>query len=214
MAVPIPFTDNYQDLSTDKGFQFKFVCERCNNGYMSTFQYNVTGVAGDVLRAAGDLFGGIFGQAASSTYHIQRAVGGPAHDAALRTAVEELSPIFVQCGRCGNWVCRTVCFNDSRGQCVNCSPKMEHEIKAIESDATIQQLRSKAMSEVDMTGGVELESAVATSQCPSCHAAVPSGKKFCEECGASLAPRKTECSSCGAPMAAGKKFCGACGARA
>jgi len=32
----IEFTDNYQDLSTDKGFQFKFCCERCGNGYMST----------------------------------------------------------------------------------------------------------------------------------------------------------------------------------
>ena len=28
MAV-IEFTDNFEDLSTDQGFQFKFHCERC-----------------------------------------------------------------------------------------------------------------------------------------------------------------------------------------
>ena len=29
----IEFTDNYQDLSTAIGFQFKFLCESCGNGY-------------------------------------------------------------------------------------------------------------------------------------------------------------------------------------
>ena len=34
----IKFTDNYEDLSTDQGFQFKFRCERCGDGFMSSFQ--------------------------------------------------------------------------------------------------------------------------------------------------------------------------------
>ena len=42
----IEFTDNYQDLSTDQGFQFKFHCERCGDGFMSSFQTNTIGVAG------------------------------------------------------------------------------------------------------------------------------------------------------------------------
>ena len=28
----IQFTENYQDLSTDTGFQFDFKCDRCGNG--------------------------------------------------------------------------------------------------------------------------------------------------------------------------------------
>ena len=32
MTTPIEFTGNYQDLSTESGFQFKFFCERCQNG--------------------------------------------------------------------------------------------------------------------------------------------------------------------------------------
>ena len=42
----IEFTQNYTDLSTDQGFQFKFFCERCGDGFMSSFQQNPLGMAG------------------------------------------------------------------------------------------------------------------------------------------------------------------------
>ena len=92
----IEFTGNYEDLSTDRGYQFKFYCEKCGNGYMSTFQASKLGMAASAVQVAGNLFGGIFGRAASSASEIQRAVGGPAHDAALREAVEEIRPLFKQ----------------------------------------------------------------------------------------------------------------------
>jgi RNA polymerase subunit RPABC4/transcription elongation factor Spt4 len=214
MAVPIPFTDNYEDLSTDKGFQFKFNCERCGNGHMSSFQYNVTGIAGDVMRVASNFFGDMFGKAADSAYDIQRAVGGPAHDKALRTAVEEISPLFKQCPRCGNWVCTEVCYNAPRNQCAECSPKMEHEIKAIESEGTIHQLRMDAYTGAkDLRGGVELKSAVQNVQCRTCKAMVEPGQKFCGECGAPMAAAKPSCRQCGTEAPPGKKFCAECGAR-
>ena len=97
----IRFVANYDDLSTDRGYQFKFYCDKCRNGYLSRFQTSVTGTAGSVLRAAGDLFGGIFSSAGNSAYEIQRAVGGKAHDSALETAVEEGKQHFHQCTRCG-----------------------------------------------------------------------------------------------------------------
>ena len=31
------FTRNYNDLSTESGFQFEFFCDCCGNGYKSTF---------------------------------------------------------------------------------------------------------------------------------------------------------------------------------
>ena len=34
----IQFVENYQDLSTDRGYQFRFHCDRCGNGYLSTFE--------------------------------------------------------------------------------------------------------------------------------------------------------------------------------
>lgn len=211
MAVPIPFTDNYDDLSTDRGFQFRFNCERCGNGYMSSFQPNAVGIAGDALRAAGGILGGLLGRAADSAYDVQRAVGGPQHDGALRHAVDEIRPLFHQCQRCGQWVCQDVCWNDARNQCVNCSPKLDQEISAIESEATIAQLRDKAMNQ-DLTGGVGLQSAAASVKCPSCSAVVAVGAKFCGECGTNLAA-KPQCPSCGVEAAPGTKFCGECGTR-
>jgi hypothetical protein len=126
----IQFVRNYDDLSTDKGYQFKFHCDKCGNGELSRFQPSLIGTAGSLLRAAGDIFGGVFGQAGNSAYEIQRAVGGKAHDDAIAVAVEEAKPSFTQCVRCGHWVCNEVCWNSTRGLCTSCAPKTEVEIAA------------------------------------------------------------------------------------
>jgi predicted ATPase/class 3 adenylate cyclase len=47
-------------------------------------------------------------------------------------------------------------------------------------------------------------------KCPSCQATVPEGSKFCNQCGAALAPR---CPSCGHETISGAKFCPECGTR-
>ena len=49
----IKFTGNFQDLSTDKGYQFKFCCEKCGNGHLSTFKASTLGMASSALHAAG-----------------------------------------------------------------------------------------------------------------------------------------------------------------
>ena len=99
--VAIRFTGNYEDLSTDRGYQFKFYCEKCHNGYMSSFKASTIGMLGSAARAASSLFGGFLGNVADSSYEVQRAVGGGAHDSALKDAVDEVAPIFKQCTRCG-----------------------------------------------------------------------------------------------------------------
>lgn len=219
-SSPVPFTDNVQDLSTDKGFQFKFICERCGNGYLSAFQHNLVGMAGGALQVANGLFGGIFGRAASSAYDVQRLVGGPAHDAALRQATEEVAPQFNQCQRCGQWVCRTVCWNGQRHQCVGCSPKMDQELAALESEGTVHQLRQQIHNgSVDLTSGVTLNSAAAGQSSVatpdlvcSCGAHIPRGSKFCPECGQKVA-LKQACPQCGVESNTGAKFCADCGYR-
>ena len=49
MTSLIQFVASYDDLSTDKGFQFKFYCDKCCNGYVSRFQPNAVGIAGSLL---------------------------------------------------------------------------------------------------------------------------------------------------------------------
>ena len=70
----IQFTRNFNDHSTDKGYQFEFFCDRCGNGFTSEFKASATGMAASALRAAGGLFGGILGSAGSSAYEIERAI--------------------------------------------------------------------------------------------------------------------------------------------
>ena len=65
MSNMIQFVANYDDLSTDKGFQFKFHCDKCRNGYLSRFQPNAIGITGVpistsiVLSQLGNLYLGL-----------------------------------------------------------------------------------------------------------------------------------------------------------
>jgi hypothetical protein len=205
----IQFVRHHDDLSTDRGYQFKFYCDKCGNGYMSRFQPSVVGTAGSLLRAAGDIFGGVFGQAGNSAYEIQRAVAGKGHDDALEAAVQEVRPHFTQCVRCGNWVCNDVCWNADRGLCSQCAPQTEEEIAAAQSEAQVEQIRNKVRS-MDQTADLDLKTKM-VARCPKCKAQT-SGGKFCPECGETLAP-KDACPQCKAKMAPTAKFCPECGAK-
>ncbi len=209
MSSMIRFTENYDDLSTDRGYQFKFFCDRCGNGYMSSFQTSVTGIAGGLLQAAGTMFGGFLGRAGSGAYEIQRAVGGKAHDQALRAAVEEVKPHFHQCKRCGKWVCPEVCWNPRRGLCMECAPDVEQEIAAAQAQATKDQVWEKAAA-TNYTGNLDLKRHM-TAYCPECGAKTQ-GAKFCPECGARLNAKAT-CPHCETEVEAGTRFCPECGGK-
>ena len=225
----IQFVNNYEDLSTDRGYQFKFYCDKCGNGYMSRFQTSTVGTAGSLLRAAGGIFGGWLSSAGNSAYEVQRAVGGKAHDEALQKAVEEGKQHFHQCSRCGRWVCPEVCWNASAGQCEECAPDYNEELASsharAKADAAREQLHEKAratdfVSEIDMSAGSTLKSpaapappkASATSRCLSCGHEV--GKaKFCPECGTPAKRARPTCSSCGHEPEGSPKLCPECGTK-
>jgi membrane protease subunit (stomatin/prohibitin family) len=203
----IPFTNNYNDLSSQRGFQFKFFCEKCGNGYLSTFRANKLGTAAAVANAAASLLGGIFGRAAQTAESLQSMAAGPQHDAALDAAVQEISPLFKQCTRCGNWVCEPVCWNKKAGLCETCAPDLDEEIAAAQATAARDQVQEKARG-VDYVGQRDL-SHVAAAVCPKCGAKTQGGK-FCPECGAPIAPKR-KCASCGAEADGTPKFCPECG---
>jgi len=204
MPAAIPFTGNYEDLSTDRGYQFKFYCEKCHNGYMSTFQTSKIGMLGSAARVAGGLFGGVFGSVA---YEVQRAVGGPAHDSALKDAVKEISPIFKQCTRCGNWVCEPICWNTKAGLCENCAPDLDEEMAAAQAGAAREQIHEKART-VDWTKQRDVKQ-VSGAVCPECGAKTQGGK-FCHDCGAGLNVKRG-CAQCGHEAEGAPKFCPECG---
>jgi len=203
----IQFTRNHNDHSTDKGYQFEFLCDRCGNGFMTEFKPSVAGIAGSALRAASGLFGGILGSAGSSAYEIERAVQGPGHDKAFREGVEEAKPNFRQCPKCAHWVCLSTCWNGKRMLCFDCAPDIETELASAQVQATVAQMKQK-VAEQDLTKSLDLTSEAA-ALCPSCGARTQ-GAKFCPECGKPLRP-KNQCGQCGTKFEAGTKFCPECG---
>ena len=208
MAV-IEFVQNYDDLSTDQGYQFRFHCNHCGNGYQSTFVPNKLGMVGGFLRAAGGLLGGALGNAGNSAYDIQRVIAGPAHDKALQEAVQEIKPLFTQCHRCGTWVCREICWNADKGLCKQCAPILAEEAASAQATAAGYQIHDKAM-QTDQTQGLDITQQT-SAQCPQCGAATTGGK-FCPECGAPLAA-KSNCPQCHVEIPVGSKFCPECGHR-
>jgi len=203
----IQFVANYDDLSTDRGYQFKFYCDRCHNGHLSGFDPSITGTAGSLLRAAGNLFGGVLGQVGNSTYEIQRAVGGKAHDAALKRAVEEAKGHFKQCTRCGKWVCPNVCWNQARGLCEECAPDEQEQLAAAQAQATSEQIFQKAR-ESNLVDHIDMNQK-ATAVCKQCGAKTKGGK-FCPECGSPLVAA-VKCSRCGVESEPSTLFCPECG---
>lgn len=203
----IQFTRNYTDHSTDKGYQFEFFCDRCGSGFKGEFKPSMLGVGSSVLRAAGDFFGGFLGRAGHSTYHLQDAVRGPAHDKAYRECIEEAKPNFRLCPKCSNWACLTNCWNEKRGLCYDCAPNLETELAAAQATSTVDQMREK-VREQDLTAGLDLTTD-ASARCPHCGVRAAGGK-FCPDCGKPLRP-KVECKRCGCQSDAGTRFCPECG---
>jgi hypothetical protein len=214
MSEMIQFVANYEDLSTDRGYQFKFHCDHCGNGYLSQFETSILGTGAGLLRAAGDLFGGVFGSASNSAYDIQRAVGGKAHDEALGKAVQAGKLHFKQCTRCGKWVCPEVCWNGKVGLCEGCAPDEQEELAAQKAQATAEQIAAKAR-EQNYVADLDFSKS-GLAQC-ECGAKMSTAAKFCPECGKPNASGQAKphfCTSCGTKMEAAVKFCPECGTKA
>jgi len=203
----IQFTRNYRDLSTDKGFQFEFYCDRCGNGYQTEFHPSVSGNIATALDAAGSLLGGIFNNASNLANRAKSAGWEKAHDTAFATAVEEARPNFKKCKRCGKWVDGD-CWNNERVLCKDCAPDLEEELSVVQTEAIVNKARETAYANVEVDAEKFKQTIVAG--CPHCGAKVTGGK-FCPECGKPLAAKKF-CTECGKEIQAGIKFCPECGA--
>jgi membrane protease subunit (stomatin/prohibitin family) len=229
----IQFVRNYDDMSSDKGYQFRFNCDKCGNGYVSAFQPSMIGTAGSVLKVAGRMFGGDWArEAGNSSYELQRAVGGKAHDAAMAEAVQLAKTHFHQCTRCGHWVCPESCWNAQANMCDQCAPKWDQELASAQAQAKSEAMRSQMFQSarnydyatgVDMSANSvlsgssspspwETQPAAATQShpCANCGADVGSAK-FCPECGSPAASAAASCGRCGFKPTSPTKFCPECG---
>ncbi len=208
--APTPFTKNYADHSSDNGYQFEFHCDKCGNGYRSSFITNKLGMAASLLKAAGSIFGGTASTLGYGADQVKDAFRGEAWDSAFKEAVEEIRPKFHQCTRCGQWVCPEVCWNSERGLCEACAPSLQEEAGAAQAQVAKDQVWEKARQS-DQTDGLDLKQKQ-TSSCGKCGAGLQPKAKFCTACGSPVGEKaKTFCPDCGAERGPGAKFCPGCG---
>ena len=210
----IEFTRNYNDHSTDRGFQFEFHCDRCGNGYKTQFEPWAMGTVSGALDAASSLFGGFFSEAANLGERVRSSQWQQARDKAMVDAIQQIKPNFLQCPRCSSWVCKKNCWNQQRGLCKNCAPDLAVEISAQQSAKALEKIQSDITADAD---DVKVIGSVGTAKvqasCPNCHAPLDSNAKFCAECGYKLADASKFCTNCGTKLAPSAKFCADCGTK-
>lgn len=216
------FTRNYEDNSTEAGFQFTFYCDICNDGFKTTFIPSESYSKGSLLRRVGQgagMLGSLFGGAVQdlgwdmgrgADVLAERFTGmspewQKEHDAAFEAAQNEARPHFRRCQGCHKWICLTD-YNEDEDLCTECSPREKVAVAKAKAEALRTNLSDAAAEQVVWSGKLETQ----TILCPSCGRPAGSGK-FCTECGADLSMRK--CPKCGAVMPKGTKFCGECGTK-
>ena len=213
------FTRNYEDNSTDAGFQFTFYCDICQDGYKSTFIESETYRKGRGLRGiaqgasiVGNLLGlgGIGysiergGNVLSERFEGQSPEWHKEHERAFERAQNEAQQHFHRCHGCHQWVCDSD-YNEDEGLCVNCAPRQE--IYVAKARASAMQRNIDELAETATVWKGKLESK--TTVCPVCGKPAGNGE-FCNNCGAGMG--RVACPACGAQMAPGVKFCNECGA--
>ena len=215
------FTRNYEDNSTEAGFQFTFYCDNCHDGYKSSFIESDTykkkkGLRGLTQGASilGNLVGGklsSFGYAAarggdvlSERFNGMSPEWQKEHDKAFELSQNEAEQHFHRCHSCHKYVC-DACLNEDEGLCVDCAPRQEVFVAKARADAMRRNIEEAGATSTVWQGKIESKTIV----CPTCGKPAGTGK-FCSNCGASM--EMNACVRCGAKLAQGVRFCNNCGA--
>jgi len=214
------FTRNYNDNSTDAGFQFTFYCDICNDGFKSSFiesdSYKKKGFMRGVGQGASILGSLVGGKINNLGYTADRATNvlsqrfegrspewQKEHEKAFEMAQNEAMQHFHRCPNCNKYACDH-CLNEDEGLCVRCAPRQEIYVAQARAQAMKRNIDQAGNSATVWQGEIESK----TTICPSCGKPAGTGK-FCNNCGASMEMKV--CPKCGAKNAQTVRFCNNCG---
>ncbi len=213
------FTRNYQDNSTEAGFQFTFMCDICHDGFKTDFiqskTYKKRGLwrgLGQVVSIGSDLAGRGGGytikrgaDAMSERFQGMTPEWHKEHEEAFELAQNEAKGHFHRCPRCHRYVCEND-WNEQVGLCIEDARRETTEVATAGAGKTVTDIKQKAETTQVYTG----EIAQRQTLCPQCGKPAGSGK-FCNNCGAPLGLKI--CGNCGAKNPAGTNFCSECGSK-
>ena len=175
---------NVEDLSGEKGFQWKFHCDICSNGFDTTFVSSRSaastrrlGFLGRGLEIAGGMAGSSAlwgaGQAADAAgqFRNMSAEWHKEHDNAFTQGVNEAKVHFKKCPKCKLYVCSED-WNDEAGLCTNDAPALVTELQAAKAQTRVEQMREHVKTQTlydgDMTERMTLCSTCGTSAVSRC----------------------------------------------
>jgi hypothetical protein len=212
-----PFTSNYQDHSTEEGFQFTFFCDLCGSGYKTEFVESknrkkkkffkglksAASMASSFVKGADAVRKG--SRALERRYRGMNPKWHKEHEKVFRQVQEEAKKHFDLCPKCHRYVCAN-CWNAEAGLCSDCAPREATEVAAARAEKMKEDIKDATSKVKVFQGDIDKTSAT----CPKC--GKPSGGgKFCSNCGAPLG--RIECPKCGADYPQGTKFCSECGTK-
>ena len=151
------FTRNYEDNSTEAGFQFTFYCDICQDGFKSSFVESETYKKSRSLRGMtrgagviGSLLGGRLGDLGWSLERggdlLSERFDGMSpewqkeHENAFEHAKNEAQKHFHRCHGCHKWVCDS-CYNEDEMLCADCAPRQEVAVAKARASAMLSVLR-------------------------------------------------------------------------
>ncbi|MDA4111794.1 MAG: zinc ribbon domain-containing protein, partial [Thaumarchaeota archaeon] len=186
------FVKNFDDMSDQNGFSFKFKCDICGDGFLTKYRPAPYAKAKGLLGAAsglGSSLGGAFGGVGGSSWGAHSAASSmadakwrEAHEKALDEGMAEARAHFTKCPSCTKYVDAT-CWNEQGLMCVECSPRQAITVQKARAQAFGQKAQ-EAMLAQDYSAEIKGAEEVKIT-CSQCGKPTSSGK-FCEVCGAPL----------------------------
>jgi hypothetical protein len=208
------FVKNVDDMSDQSGFQFKFHCDICGDGFMTKYRPAPFAKARGLFGAAssiGSSLGGSFGNSAwgasSAANYMHDAKWREAHEKALDDATAEARGHFTKCPGCAKYVDAS-CWNEKGLMCIDCVPRLAVTMQKAQAQAMGAKAQEAAQSKDYSAEIKSTEDSMVT--CPKCGKPTTSGK-FCEACGAPLG--QSVCPGCGVKVSPTARFCNNCGAK-
>lgn len=195
MSKTVQFVKNFDDLSTENGFQWEFKCDSCGRGFRTRFDQFNFGTISTIAETVGEFLGGVVDKVASLGENVRDTAWEREHDKAFVAVVKQLKKNdFMLCPGCGEWVCRANCWDKDDKKCKSCSVT-EDGVEDID-ESPDEQDGAKDGDDVII--------------CSNCAAEFEPTDKFCSECGAELEVAEF-CTNCGSELDPGDKFCPECG---